>query len=101
MSLNRRIYNWFLGMNDSSINTVNQRQENTEAINSSSYFIEYTKEILIESLKTLLDSIEDNTSSTCRIIKNEDDKQTTDTDNTLPSTWTLNKMIQILLVLGK
>ena len=93
MSLNRRIYTWFLGTNGSSVNTANQKKERTEVIDSSSYFVDYTQEILIESLKTVLDSVEKNALLTNITTKND--------DNTLPSAWTLNKLIQILLVLGK
>jgi Dopey, N-terminal len=101
MSLNRRIYAWFLGTNDSCTDITNQQNQINDLVDSSSYFIRYTREILIESLRNLLDTISKNAILT-NIKSNEDEnKQMTDIIDSLPSTWTLTKLIRVLLVLGR
>jgi hypothetical protein len=101
MSLNRRIYEWFLGTNDSCKDITNQQHEINDLVDSSAYFIAYTQEILIESLITSL-----NTTSKDTILNNakaneDDNKQITDMISSPSSTWTLTKLIRVLLVLGR
>jgi hypothetical protein len=88
MSLNRRIYEWFLGTNDSCKDMTNQQHEVNDSVDSSAYFLAYTQEILIESLINSLNT------TTKHVKVNED-------DNKQISSWTLTKLIRILLVLGR
>jgi hypothetical protein len=101
MSLNRRIYTWFLGTNDLSKDMTNQQNQINDLVDSSSYFITYTRDILIESLRNLLDTISKNTILTNIKLHEDEKKQMTDSIDSLPSTWTLTKLIRVLLVLGK
>jgi hypothetical protein len=96
MSLNRRIYTWFLGTNDLCKDNTNQQVQINEQIDSSSYFMRYTQQILIESLRNSLETI---TKSAVSSDEN-DNKPTTDIIDSVPSTWTLAKLIRVLLVLG-
>lgn len=117
MSLNRRIYAWFLGTEQSPLDSTNQHQNINEIhssttslavtndpFDSSSYFIQYTKENLIQSILHALETISSNTLPTT--IKS---KPTTPDENnallativeSIPSTWTLMKLIRVLIILG-
>jgi hypothetical protein len=101
MILNRRIYAWFLGTNELCKDVNSQQNQFNDLPDSSSYFIRYTQEILIESLKNSLETI--SARSMLNVVKSDDDddaKLMTDMTNTLSSTWTLSKLIRVLLVLG-
>jgi len=101
MSLNRRIYTWFLGTNDLSKDRTNQQNEINDLVDSSSYFITYTRDILIESLRNLLHTISKNAILTNIKLNEDENKQMTDIIDSSSSTWTLTKLIRVLLVLGK
>jgi len=101
MSLNRRIYTWFLGTNDLSKDTTTQQNEINDLVDSSSYFITYTRDILIESLRNLLHTISKNAILTNIKLNEDENKQMTDIIDSSSSTWTLTKLIRVLLVLGK
>jgi len=94
MSLNRRIYSWFLGTNDLRIDITNQQNQINDLVDSSSYFIRYTREILIELLRNLLDTISNHA------VKSNEDENKPIIDS-VPSTWTLTKLIRVLLALGR
>ena len=119
MSLNRRIYAWFLGTEQSSADNTNQdQQQNNEThssttslaitndpFDSSSYFIQYTQENLIQALLHALETVSSNALIPA-IIKS---KPTTPDENhallaslvdAMPSTWTLTKLIRVLIILG-
>lgn len=118
MSLNRRIYAWFLGTEQTPTDNSNQQQQINEIhssttslavtndpFDSSSYFIQYTQENLIQSLLHAIETISTNT-----LITNIKSKPTTPDENhtlatsiaeSLPSTWTLTKLIRVLIILGK
>jgi len=100
MILNRRIYAWFLGTNELCKDVNSQQNQLNDLPDSSSYFIRYTQEILIESLKNSLETI--SARSMLNVVTSDDDdaKLMTDMNNTLSSTWTLSKLIRVLLVLG-
>ena len=86
MSLNRRIYTWFLGPDE------NQQQSN----DVQSYFSLYTKDILIETIVDALELV-----SICHIEdsgKSEDNRMNIKCQS-LSATWTLTKLIRMLLVL--
>jgi hypothetical protein len=117
MSLNRRIYAWFLGTEQIPTDNTNQQQQTNEIhssttslaitndpFDSSSYFIQYAQGNLIQSLLHALEIISPNT-----ILLTAKSKATTpDEKNTLvasiaesmPSTWTLTKLIRVLIILG-
>jgi hypothetical protein len=97
MSLNRRIYEWLLGTEHLSQNGINQQHLIND---SSSYFIQYTRDILIESLRNLLRIIA--TRPALIITKSDEDnnKPVVDIIGSLSSTWTLTKLIRVLLALG-
>jgi hypothetical protein len=118
MSLNRRIYAWFLGTEQSPADNTTQQQQINEihssttslaiandSFDSSSYFVQYTQENLIQSLLHALETISSNTLS----ITIKSKPTTPDGHNTLgksisesmPSTWTLLKLIRVLIILGK
>ncbi len=101
MSLNRRIYTWFLGTTDLSTDLTNQEHQINDSVDSSSYFITYTRELLIESLRNLLDTIPKNTILPNIKLNEDDNKQMTNITDSSPPTWTLIKLIRVLLVLGK
>jgi len=101
MSLNRRIYTWFLGTTDLSTDPTNQEHQINDLVDSSSYFITYTRELLIESLRNLLDTIPKNTILPNIKLNEDDNKQMTNITDSSPPTWTLIKLIRVLLVLGK
>ena len=121
MSLNRRIYAWFLGTEQSPTDNANQQQQQTHEIHSSTtslavtndpfdssaYFVQYTQENLIQSLLHALETIPSNTLLITTTIRS---KATTPEENlslaaniveSLPSTWTLTKLIRVLIILGK
>jgi len=101
MSLNRRIYTWFLGTNNLSKDMTNQQNQINDLIDSSSYFITHTRDILIESLRNLLHTISKNAILTNIKLNEDENKQMTDIIDSSSSTWTLTKLIRVLLVLGK
>lgn len=90
MSLNRRIYAWFLGINKSS--THEQQREDT--IDPSSYFTTYTQEIVLESLRNLLETF-------ASTANNKDNNEIADVSDIQQPTWTLNQLLRILLALSK
>ncbi|CAF3570172.1 unnamed protein product [Adineta steineri] len=92
--LNRRIYDWFLGTNE--LDNNNQQYQLND---SESYFIMYTQEILIESLRDLLEIISKKSVSNIAKSENHDNKIMTNSTDTLSSSWTFTKSIQVLLVL--
>ncbi len=96
MSLNRRIYEWFLGTNNSCKDMTNEQHEVNDSVDSSAYFITYTQEILIESLINSL-----NTTSNKAKANEDDNKPITDVISSPSSSWTLTKLIRVLLVLGR
>jgi hypothetical protein len=100
ISLNRRIYTWFLGTNELCKDNLDQQSQINEQIDSSSYFMKYTQEILIESLRTSLDIIAKN--AVLSNVKSDvnDNKLMTNIIDLVPTTWTLPKLIRVLLVLG-
>ncbi|CAF0867652.1 unnamed protein product [Adineta ricciae] len=118
MSLNRRIYAWFLGTEQSpadSTSKQHQQQQNNDIhasstslavtndpFDSSSYFIQYTQELLIQSILHALEII---SSNTMLLVKS---KPTTPNENktliatiaeSMPSTWTLTNLIRVLTIL--
>jgi hypothetical protein len=117
MSLNRRIYAWFLGTEQIPTDNTNQQQQTNEIhssttslaitndpFDSSSYFIQYAQGNLIQSLLHALEIISPNT-----ILLTTKSKATTPDDNntlvasiaeSMPSTWTLTKLIRVLIILG-
>jgi len=119
MSLNRRIYAWFLGTEQSPNENSNQQQQTHEihssstslaiandSFDSSSYFIQYTQENLIQSLLHALETISSNVLLTTTMKS----KPTTPDENltlatsiaeSMPSTWTLTKLIRVLIILGR
>jgi hypothetical protein len=117
MSLNRRIYAWFLGTEQSPGENTSQQQQTNEThssttslaiandqVDSASYFIQYTQENLIQSLLHALETI----SSNALLITIKSKPTTPDENRTLatsiaesmPSTWTLTKLIRVLIILG-
>ncbi|CAF3354247.1 unnamed protein product [Rotaria sp. Silwood1] len=116
MSLNRRIYAWFLGTEQLPIDNRNQQQHISEIhasttsltitndpFDSSSYFIQYTKENLIQSILHALETISSNTLSTTGKSKpttpDENSALVTTIAESMPSTWTLMKLIRVLIIL--
>jgi hypothetical protein len=121
MSLNRRIYAWFLGTEQSPNENSNQQQQQqtheihssstslaiaNDSFDSSSYFIQYTQENLIQSLLHALETI----SSNILLTTTMKSKPTTPDENltlatsiaeSMPSTWTLTKLIRVLVILGR
>ena len=117
MSLNRRIYAWFLGTEQSPNDNSNQQQTIAEIhasttslavtndpFDSSSYFIQYTQENLIQSLLHALETISSGALLTAGKMK----PSTSDENSTMiltiadamPATWTLTKLIRVLIILG-
>ncbi|CAF1093610.1 unnamed protein product [Adineta ricciae] len=86
-ALNRRIYSWFVGTNEAHVDT-------TSLLTSSSYFNIYTREILIESLKYLLDIVSMKT-----LVKSNESSDENAEKLEISSMWTLTKVIRVLLVL--
>jgi hypothetical protein len=101
MSLNKRIYTWFFGTHYLSKDVNNQQDQIDDLVNSLSYFITYTRDILIESLKNSLDTISNDAVLTNVKSTEDDNKPMTDRINSLSSSWTLIKLIRVLLVLGR
>lgn len=124
MSLNRRIYAWFLGTEQLPIDNKTQNQPATEIhasttslavtndpFDSSSYFIQYTKDNLIQSILHALETISSNilltSTATATVTKSnlttseENNSLLTSINESLPSTWTLIKLIRMLIILGK
>ncbi len=101
MSLNKRIYTWFFGTHYLSKDVNNQQDQIDDLVNSVSYFITYTRDILIESLKNSLDTISNDAVLTNVKSTEDDNKPMTDRINSLSSSWTLIKLIRVLLVLGR
>ncbi|CAF0958288.1 unnamed protein product [Adineta steineri] len=117
MSLNRRIYAWFLGTEQTPTdNTSQQQQQQTNEIHSSttslavtndpfdssSYFIQYTQENLIQSLLHALETISLNTISIIKSLPttpNENNNSLTSISESMPSTWTLTKLIRVLIII--
>lgn len=99
MSLNRRIYEWYFGTNklhrDRTTDT-NEQNQIDDLVEPSPYFLTYTKDILIQSLKTSLETI---------VMKPAEANMKSDyniSSSSLPSsTWTLTKLIRVLLMLSK
>ena len=87
-ALNRRIYSWFVGTSEAHVDANN-------LLTSSSYFNTYTREMLIDSLKNLL-----NTVSIKSLINSDGSSDENDEKLEIPSIWTLTKVIRVLLVLG-
>ena len=121
MSLNRRIYAWFLGTEQSPAENTNQDQQQNNEIHSSStslaitndpfdsssYFNQYTRENLVQALLHALETISSNLLVPTSISTKS--KTTTPDDNNallttladaMPSTWTLTKLIRVLIILG-
>jgi len=118
MSLNRRIYAWFLGTEQLPTDNTNRQQQTNEIhssttslaiandpFDSSSYFIQYTQENLIQALLHALETISSNT-----LLTTMKSKPTTPDENrtvaasiaeSMPSTWTLTKLIRVLIILGR
>ncbi|CAF0944762.1 unnamed protein product [Adineta steineri] len=118
MSLNRRIYAWFLGTEQIPADNTSQQQQQQQTneihssttslavtndpFDSSSYFIQYTQENLIQSLLHALETI---SLSTISIIKslpttpNENNNSLTSISESMPSTWTLTKLIRVLIII--
>ena len=129
MSLNRRIYAWFLGTEQSSADNNNTDSSHhqihssstslavtNDPFDSSSYFIQYTQENLIQSLLHALETISSNNlftntnnSTNYNNITSKSKVLTPDESNSLlativdamPSTWTLTKLIRVLIILGR
>jgi hypothetical protein len=127
MSLNRRIYAWFLGSEQSPADNTNQDQQHGNEIHSSttslaitndpfdssSYFIQYTQENLIQALLHALETMSSptqlTTTTTTTTTTTKSKVSTPDDNNSvlatiadaLPSTWTLTKLIRVLIILGK
>ncbi|CAM4958947.1 unnamed protein product [Rotaria socialis] len=116
MSLNRRIYVWFLGTEQSPLDNTTQQQNINEIhssttslavtndpFDSSSYFIQYTKENLIQSLLHALETISSNTLSTTmkskQMIPDENSASLASIVESMASTWTLIKLIRVLIIL--
>ncbi|CAF2527782.1 unnamed protein product [Rotaria sp. Silwood2] len=116
MSLNRRIYAWFLGTEQLPIDNRNQQQHISEIhssttsltitndpFNSSSYFVQYTKENLIQSILHALERISSNTLSTTGKSKpttpDENIALVTSIAESMPLAWTLIKLIRVLIIL--
>ena len=118
MSLNRRIYAWFLGTEQSPTDNTNQQQQLTNEIHSSttslavtndpfdssSYFIQYTQDNLIQSLLHALETVFSNTILTSTIkskptTPDENHSLTASLAESIPSTWTLTKLIRVLIIL--
>jgi Dopey, N-terminal len=125
MSLNRRIYAWFLGTEQSPAENTNQDQQlnneihssstslaiTNDPFDSSSYFIQYTRENLIQGLLHALETISSNLllptsingkSKTTTTTTTPDDNNAllTTLADAMPSTWTLTKLIRVLIILG-
>jgi hypothetical protein len=118
MSLNRRIYAWFLGTEQLPTDNTNRQQQTNEIhssttslaiandpFDSSSYFIQYTQENLIQALLHALETISSNTLLTTMKSKptTPDENRTLATSiaESMPSTWTLTKLIRVLIILGR
>jgi hypothetical protein len=117
MSLNRRIYAWFLGTEQLPTDNTNQHQQINEIhssttslaipndqFDSSSYFIQYARENLIQSLLHALETISSNTLlTTIKSIPTTLDENLTlaaAIAESISSTWTLTKLIRVLIILG-
>ncbi|CAF1177992.1 unnamed protein product [Rotaria sordida] len=101
MTLNRRIYTWFLGVNQLSEDITNEQHQVNDLVDSSSYFVTHTQEILIESLRSLLELISMKPTLTIVKLDNDDNKPMTSIiDSHRSSTWTLTKLIRVLLILS-
>lgn len=119
MSLNRRIYAWFLGTEQSSADSTNQDQQQNNEIHSSttslaitndpfdssSYFIQYTQENLIQSLLHALETVSSNTlipniTKSNAGAPDENHALLATIADAMPSTWTLTKLIRVLIILG-
>ena len=114
MSLNRRIYAWFLGTEQSPTDNTSQQQQTNEIhssttslavtndpFDSSSYFTQYTQENLIQSLLHALETVCSNTISikSKPTTPDENNSLATIIAESLPSTWTLTKLIRVLIIL--
>ena len=124
MSLNRRIYAWFLGTEQSAADNNNPDGSHHHEIHSSStslavtndpfdsssYFIQYTQENLIQSLLHALETIASNNSIVnANASSASKGKLSTPDESTslfvtiadaMPSTWTLTNLIRVLTILG-
>ena len=124
MSLNRRIYAWFLGTEQSPNDNSNQQQQQqqqhqtsaeihasttslavtNDPFDSSSYFIQYTQENLIQSLLHALESISSGTLRVADKMKpsasDENSTMLLTIADAMPATWTLTKLIRVLIILG-
>ncbi|UJR10286.1 hypothetical protein I4U23_014493 [Adineta vaga] len=85
MGLSRRIYAWFLGTNE----LCDDQYQSNDPVTSSSYFHTHTRDILIESIKYLLNT----TSLSTDALHDQNNART------LPLMWPLTKLIRVLLVL--
>jgi hypothetical protein len=121
MSLNRRIYAWFLGTEQIPAENSTQEQQVSQEIHSSStslaitndpfdsssYFIQYTQENLVQALLHALETIASNNAFVLG-TNNKPKPSTPDENNSflatfvdsLPTTWTLIKLIRVLIILG-
>lgn len=117
MSLNRRIYAWFLGTEQLPTDNTSQQQQINEIhssstslavtndpFDSSSYFTQYTQENLIQSLLHALETVCSNTILTNPMkskptTPDENHSLATSIAESLPSTWTLTKLIRVLIIL--
>ncbi|CAM4914423.1 unnamed protein product [Rotaria socialis] len=102
MPLSRRIYTWFFGANQlDGDNTRNDEHYQVNgSIDSSPYFLTYTRELLVASLKNLLEII--SLQPILMVAKTDGtvSKVPKNTMDSLPSfTWTLTKLIRVLLIL--
>jgi hypothetical protein len=117
MSLNRRIYAWFLGTEQIPTDNTNQQQQTNEIhssttslaitndpFDSSSYFIQYAQGNLIQSLLHALEIISPNTilltAKSKAITPDENNTLLASIAESMPSTWTLTKLIRVLIILG-
>ncbi|CAF0822713.1 unnamed protein product [Rotaria sp. Silwood1] len=102
MALNRRIYTWYFDTNQLNNDITSEQHLINDLVDSSSYFVTHTREILIESLKSSLQAISMKPLLTIVKSDNNDKQPMTNIIDSLPSsTWTLTKLIRVLIILSK
>ncbi|CAF0956370.1 unnamed protein product [Didymodactylos carnosus] len=98
MSLNRRIYSWFLGSEqlatqaqDSTVSSTTLQTADTSTSPEVTYFAQYTHDNLIHALLNALESINTtpSTSDTTTLVPIE----------SMSSSWTLTKLLRVLTIL--
>ncbi|CAF4977890.1 unnamed protein product [Rotaria sp. Silwood1] len=100
MALNRRIYTWYFDTNQLNNDITSEQHLINDLVDSSSYFVTHTREILIESLKSSLQAISMKPLLTIVKSDNNDKQPMTNIIDSLPSsTWTLTKLIRVLIIL--